>query len=94
MHRIADSRSWNSHRQILLKQLDNAGGLPADVERHPEWGYLISRHAGGANAAYVAVTRLKKLWPNLVFKVVNTKDDDDVPWDATVYAKLKTKDAA
>lgn len=65
------------------------GELPVVVERHPEWGYRISRHAGGVNAAHVAMTRLKKLWPNLAFKVVNTRDDENVPWDAVIYAKLK-----
>lgn len=60
-----------------------------DATRHPEHGYLVSRHAGGVNAAYVAVARLKKMWPNLVFKVFNTRDDENVAWDAEVYARLK-----
>lgn len=76
----------------MLTQLDNTGEL--NQEQHPEWGYLVSRHAGSVNAAYVAMTRLKKLWPNLVFKLINTRDDDTVPWEAAIYAKRKEEEIA
>lgn len=90
--RVADSRGWNSHRQVHLTDLTRTGDISDDtVVRHPEWGYAISRHAGGTGAAHVAMTRLKKLWPLLAFKVVNTRDDDTVAWDAVIYARLKVE---
>lgn len=89
--RQADSREWNARRNMQLKDLQETGTL-ADVSKEFDLGdgwYVVSRHAGGSHAAYVTQNKLRKVHPGLEFRVVNTKDDDSVLWDAVIHARRK-----
>jgi hypothetical protein len=89
------STAWNAHRHSNLDRLNATG-----VINHPDvvliesndtgaqrpW-YRVSRHAGGVKAAYVVQNKLRKRWPQLEFKVVNTEYDEHKPWDAEIWAR-------
>lgn len=83
---MAKSLGWNTQRPHLIACILK-GISPPGVMPDSEGFYEISRHAAGTRPAYVVQANLRKRYPKLHTKVVNTVDDDSVEWDAIIKAK-------
>lgn len=92
--RSAESTRLNSHRSLALKQLvmqGTTGYAPQVAQGALKGWWLVSRHMAGVHSTYVVQNRLKKRFPELAFKVVNTLDDDEKDHNAEIYAIRRTE---
>ncbi len=85
----AESTRMNSHRSLALKQLAMQGTTsyaPQVAQGATKGWWLVSRHMAGVHSTYVIQNRLRKRFPQLAFRVINTQDDDSKPHNAEIHA--------
>lgn len=89
----AQTAGWNARRDENLENIASSEA-PADSScvRDYEGWFLVSRHRAGVASAYQSQNLLRKKWGkhNLVFKVINTKNQD-TEWTAEIWARLEQR---
>lgn len=86
---MGQSLRWNANRKHNLECLSQ-GIIPPDLvdTQTGDGFYTVSRHAAGTRAAYVVQAKIRRLYPNLITRVINQVDNSDVEWNAEIRAKL------
>lgn len=84
--KVTQTSEWNLGRQENILAI--IAGSEPNIPCVDNW-YRVSRHAAGVDSAYVVQSKMRRRFPQLNTRVVNTTANKSVKWNAEIWVQLK-----